>query len=103
MHDQGSWTDPEWIDNHLKAQGFSDVEVTTLRRVHRVQSAEDFVATFGPMIAYFLTKWWDEDMLRAHPAPEVTELIREHLAEKHGGQGWDLEWHIVYSTCRWEK
>lgn len=102
MHEQGKWTDLGWIKQHLESEGFSDVKVTIGRRKHRVESAGDFVETFGPMLAWFLTKWWDEETRAAHPAEEVLELVKKHLTGKYEGEGWDMEWSLIYATARWE-
>lgn len=100
LHDQGDWTSIEWIEAHLKAQGFSEVKVQAGTGKHHVESAEDFIATFGKTLSYFLPMWWDEEKRAAHPVEEVKELIKDHLREKYHGEAWDLEWMLIYSTGR---
>jgi len=102
MHEQGKWTDRGWIQQHLENEGFSEVKVTIGRGTHHVESANDFVATFGPTIAWFLSKWWDDETRAAHPTEEVMELVKKHLDEKYEGKGWDMEWSLIYATGIWE-
>lgn len=100
LHNEGDWTSIEWIEAHLAALGFSDVKVQAATGKHHVKSADDFVATFGTTLSWFLSMWWDEDMRAAHPVEEIKELTKRHLAEKYQGRPWDLEWMLIYSTGR---
>ncbi|KAJ3958267.1 hypothetical protein N0V92_005144 [Colletotrichum tropicale] len=99
LHDQGVWTDPVWIEEHLKSQGFRDVLVKVVARKHYVKSAQDFLATFGVMLGWFLASWWDEETRTAHPVSEVRGLVEKHFEEKYNGDGWDVEWMLIFSTC----
>ena len=102
LHSQGNWTETHWIKQHLEAEGFTNVKVTIGRRNHHVENAGDFIETFGPMLSWFVTQWWDEETRKAHPAAEVLELTKKHLTEKHHGQGWDMEWSLIYATAQWK-
>ncbi|KAF4483881.1 Methyltransferase tpcH [Colletotrichum fructicola Nara gc5] len=98
LHAQGVWTDPMWIEEYLRSQGFQDVVVKVVARKHHVKNAQDFVATFGVMLRWFLASWWDEETRTAHPVSEVRELVEKHLEEKYNGDGWDVEWTLIVST-----
>ncbi|KAJ0340546.1 hypothetical protein KNSL1_011500 [Colletotrichum chrysophilum] len=99
LHAQGVWTDPVWIEEHLRSQGFQDVVVKVVARKHHVNNAQDFVATFGVMLGWFMASWWDEETRTAHPVSEVRGLVEKHLEEKYNGDGWDVEWTLIVSTC----
>ncbi|KAM0435913.1 hypothetical protein ACHAPT_002805 [Fusarium lateritium] len=102
MHSQGDWANPEWIEGHLKDQGFVDVEVTSNLGRYHIKNAEEFVLSFGMMIAWLMNAAWSEETRREHPVEEVRELLRKHLEEKYGGKGWDLEWNVICMTGRVE-
>ncbi|KAF4974794.1 hypothetical protein FZEAL_8348 [Fusarium zealandicum] len=81
MHDQGDWTTPEWIEEHLKEQGFADVQVKNDSRSYCMKSAEEYVMTFGIMLSWLMNTWWSEETRREHSVEEVRELIRKHLED----------------------
>ncbi|CCF47354.1 hypothetical protein CH063_04131 [Colletotrichum higginsianum] len=98
MHDQGHWSDQDWVINHLEEQGFKDVKVKAAIGTYYVKSAEHYVSTFGIMLGWFLTQWWDKETTEAHPVNEVRELIKKHLKEKYKGEGWEMEWMLLCVT-----
>ena len=98
MHDSGRWFDAAWIEAHLRAQGFRDVAVATRPGRYRVESADEFVRCFGLMLPWLLSAWWSEEARRAHPVEEVRALVKKHLEEKHGGEGWEVTWEVIYMT-----
>lgn len=98
MHNQGNWTDAEWIEEHLQSQGFVDVKVTTNPGRYHIKSAEEFVLSFGMMIVWLMNTAWSEETRREHPVEEVRELLRKHLEEKYGGKGWDVEYNVICMT-----
>ncbi|KAJ3524948.1 hypothetical protein NM208_g11850 [Fusarium decemcellulare] len=102
MHDQGDWTTPEWIEEHLKKQGFTDVKVTTNPGRYFIKNAEEFIITFGMMVNWLMNSLWSEELRKEHPWEEVKELIRKHLEEKYKGKGWEIEWKVICSTGRVE-
>lgn len=103
MHDSGDWTDREWIETHLKEQGFPDVDVTLNPGTYHIKSAEEFVDTFGIMLSWLISSWWDEETRREHPVDEVKGLVEKHLEEKYHGKGWDINWLTICFSGRVEK
>ncbi|WAO92705.1 Hypothetical protein NCS54_01022300 [Fusarium falciforme] len=102
MHNQGDWTDPQWIEKHLKSQGFVDVQVTTNPGRYHIKNAEEYVLSFGMMLAWLMNAAWSEETRRQHPVEEVRELLRKHLEEKYEGKGWDVEWKVICTTGKVE-
>lgn len=105
LHSQGDWTDPAWIEHHLKTSvdGFTDVKVTTTSGTYHVESARHFVTLFAGMINWVTSSFWSEEVLREYPPDKVKEMVRGHLEEKYEGKGWDLYSLIICSTARIEK
>lgn len=100
MHDQGDWTNPTWIEEHLKEQGFQDVNVTVHNDKYLVKSAEEFVLQFGMMLGWLMKTWWSEEVRNEHGMDEVRELMRGHLEEKYKGEGWEIEFKMICMTGR---
>jgi ubiquinone/menaquinone biosynthesis C-methylase UbiE len=100
MHDQGDWTNPTWIEEHLKEQGFQDVNVTVHNDKYLVKSAEEFVLQFGMMLGWLMKTWWSDEVRNEHGMDEVRELLRGHLEEKHKGEGWEIEFKMICMTGR---
>lgn len=100
LHDSGDWTDPSWIEGHLKEQGLEDVEVTVNPGTYHMESADEFIMTFGMMLSWLLNTWWSEELREEHSMEEVKELIRKHLVEKYEGRGWDINWLLICMTAR---
>ncbi|KPM46134.1 hypothetical protein AK830_g442 [Neonectria ditissima] len=94
------WADAAWVEEHLRAQGFADVEVTVCKGKYRVGGGDEFVQAFGTMIAWVASAWWSAETLEAHPLVEVGELVRRHLEEKYGGEGWDIDYSVICMTGR---
>lgn len=103
MHESGKWTEADWIDSHLKSQGFKDVQVKIAPGTYRIESAEEFVTFFGMMLSYLMNTWWTEETRNAHPVEEVKELLKKHLEEKYAGEGWDISWEVICMTGIVEK
>ncbi|CAM1503114.1 Fc.00g078900.m01.CDS01 [Cosmosporella sp. VM-42] len=103
MHDSGDWTDPAWIEKHLKEEGFAEVKVTLNPGTYRMESAEEFVRTFGMMLTWLINTWWSEETREKHPVEEVKELMRKHLEEKYEGEGWEINWLLICMTASVEK
>ncbi|KAF4946399.1 hypothetical protein FGADI_11224 [Fusarium gaditjirri] len=102
MHDQGDWTNPAWIEEHLKKEGFQDVKVTAHDDSYTIESAEDYILQFGMMLGWLIKTWWSEEVQREHSLEEVKELLRDHLVEKYEGKGWDIEFKVICMTGRVE-
>lgn len=101
LHDSGHWYDPEWIQKHLEAEtlGFEKVQVKVVPGKFRVGGAAEFVGMFGMMLPWLMKSFWSEEMREAHGVEEVKGLIEKHLEEKYGGEGWELEWHVISMTA----
>ncbi|KAM4058948.1 methyltransferase [Hirsutella rhossiliensis] len=99
MHSSGRWDDAAWVEQHLrKRHGLAGVTVRTVGGRWRVEDAGEFVAAFGVMLPWLMATWWDEETRMEHPVDKVRELVRRHLAEKHGGGGWEVEWEVLSMT-----
>lgn len=96
-HESGKWYDPEWIESHLKEQGFTDVQVHVVPGQYYVENSEQFVAFFGMMISYIMNTWWSEELRGEHSVEEVKSAVREYLGKKHEA-GWDIEWEVISMT-----
>lgn len=103
QHADGHWTDPAWIEQYLRGQGFADVKVTLNAGTYRIKDADEFMRSFGTMLAWVTRTWWSEDTVEAHPLVEVRELMERHLEEKYGGKGWDIHHSVICMTGRVEK
>ena len=108
---------PEWITeagiageidrfNNLTANGggaggFADVEVRTRIHTVRVDSPEQFVRMFAPMVQWITTSFWDDaSRARAAEAGFLDRHIVEYLREKYKGQGWNQHWTYIVASCR---
>lgn len=99
LHASGRWDDAAWAERQLRDRhGLSGVTVRTVGGRWRVGGAGEFVAAFGAMLPWLMDTWWDERTRMRHPLAEVRELVRRHLEEKHGGDGWDVEWEMLSMT-----
>ncbi|KAG8668597.1 hypothetical protein FPOAC1_007980 [Fusarium poae] len=100
IHDQGEWTSPAWIEEHLKEQGFQDVQVNVDHDRYFLRSAEEYMLQCGMMLGWVMNTWWSEEVRREHPLEEVKELLRKHLEEKYDGKGWYIEFKVICMTGR---
>ncbi|KAI0411020.1 S-adenosyl-L-methionine-dependent methyltransferase [Xylaria grammica] len=91
--------DPELIPEQLRAHGFEDVQVRTAEHMMRVDSAADYLDSFGMIKDWMMRTYWSEES-KEKASAMLDEHIVRHLTEKHGGQGWDLKWTLVLATCR---
>ncbi|XWX01216.1 hypothetical protein V2A60_009242 [Cordyceps javanica] len=103
MHTSGTWYEPAWVATHLPELGLQDVKVDVQSDSYYIRSADEFVDMFGMMLGFLTKMFWSEELVAAHPADEVTELVRRHLAEKYDGQGWEVKWDVIYMTGRADK
>lgn len=103
MHGSGRWYDQAWLETHLPTLGLSDVCVTLIPGTYRVSGADEFLSYFAMMVPFLTKAFWSEETCAAHGIDEVTELVRKHLVDKYKGQGWDLDWDMLYMTGRADK
>ncbi|KAH7143800.1 S-adenosyl-L-methionine-dependent methyltransferase [Dactylonectria macrodidyma] len=103
MHSDGDWTDPAWIEDHLRSEGFSDVQVKLNPGTYHLRDADEYVTTFGAMMGWFMNTWWSEETRKAHPLEEVQRLLKSHLEEKYEGKGWDINYLVICMTGKVEK
>ena len=99
-HKCGVWTDPTWVEAHLRDQGVEDVRVQTNLGSYFVHNADEFVSTFGMMISLMMNTHWTEETRKRHPLSVVKELMKKHLMEKYQGQGWTVSWKSISMTGR---
>lgn len=100
LHSSGDWTDPAWVEGHLKELGLEHVKVTSHTITQPVANAAEFLDTFGMMLPMLINSFWDPEVVKAHPLEEVKELIVKHLDEVHGGKGWDITGEFICMSGR---
>ncbi|KAI0161938.1 S-adenosyl-L-methionine-dependent methyltransferase [Hypoxylon sp. FL1284] len=93
------WTDPEGIEEELRAHGFENIQVKTEPHITRVQSAEDFLDTYRMMKDWLINTYWSEES-KLKAKDMLDEHIVKHLKDRYNGQGWDLSWKAVLATCQ---
>jgi hypothetical protein len=93
------FTDPGLVSEQLTRHGFEDVEVRTVEHVMSVESAGDYLRTFGMMRDWMVGAYWSEESKELAKGM-LDEHIVGHLTEKYGGQGWDLTWTLILVTSR---
>ncbi|KAI1430693.1 S-adenosyl-L-methionine-dependent methyltransferase [Xylaria sp. CBS 124048] len=91
--------DPELLPACLVNAGFEAVKVQTVKHIVPMQGAEDFLKCFGMMKGWMVGAYWSEETKRKAEGM-LDDHIVKHLAEKHGGGGWDLTWTLILATCR---
>ncbi|KAF2967251.1 hypothetical protein GQX73_g6343 [Xylaria multiplex] len=96
---RAEFIDPDLIPEQLLGYGFEDVEVRTAEHIMRVESASDYLGSFGMMKDWMMQAYWSEESKEKANSMLDDHMMR-HLTEKHGGQGWDLKWTMVLVTCR---
>ncbi|KAL7948597.1 hypothetical protein V8C42DRAFT_314936, partial [Trichoderma barbatum] len=100
MHSSGHWDDAAWIEKHLAEDlGLANVSVRETRGTYRMESATEFVKSFGMMMPWVMSTFWSEEVRKEHPVEDVKELLRKHLEEKHGGEGWSIDWLEITMTA----
>ena len=92
------WTEEEGIQRELRDHGYTDIRTEKIRFTTHVDSAEQFVNTFDMPAQWIARSYWSEESLKKAEGL-LKEYMLKHLEEKHGGQGWDLEWTFVVATC----
>jgi hypothetical protein len=93
------YIDPDLVSAPLQRHGFVDVKVKTAEHVMRIESAEDYLRTFGMMRDWMVGSYWGEE-IKEKAGDVLDDHILRHLTEKHGGHGWDLTWSLILVTCR---
>ncbi|KAK5624886.1 hypothetical protein RRF57_000602 [Xylaria bambusicola] len=91
--------DPDLIPGQLRGHGFEDVKVETVEHTVRVESANDYLRNFEMMKEWMIQAYWSDESKEKAKGMLDDHMVR-HLTEKHGGQGWDLSWTAVLTTCR---
>ncbi|KAI1346516.1 S-adenosyl-L-methionine-dependent methyltransferase [Xylaria sp. FL0043] len=91
--------DANLIPEQLRRHGFKDIEVRTVEHIVRVESADDYLRSFGMMKDWMMRTYWSEESKKKEKGMLDDHIVR-HLTEKHNGEGWDLPWTLVLATCR---
>ncbi|UKZ82577.1 hypothetical protein TrVFT333_010369 [Trichoderma virens FT-333] len=104
MHSSGHWDDAAWIEKHLVEDlGLANVSVTEHRGSYKFENAAEFVLSFGMMLPWVMNTFWSEEVRKEHSVEEVKELLRQHLEEKYGGEGWSTEWLMITMSATVDK
>jgi hypothetical protein len=93
------WADPEGVERKLADHGFQDTKVETIRHTQHIHDAKDFADCFAMMISWLADTYWTPEQKAEHQGSLRQRMI-DHLEEKYGGRGWDLEWTMILATCR---
>ena len=96
----GHWTDPAWIESHLKKIGFEDVTVQTNEGSHFIEGVDEFMDMASIMIGMLMSWYWSEEQRAAHGREEVERLMGEFWREKYGEKGWWIRWTTISMTGR---
>ncbi|KAI1642369.1 S-adenosyl-L-methionine-dependent methyltransferase [Daldinia loculata] len=99
IHGKLQWTDPEGVEEELKAYGFENVQVKAVPHVVRVNSAEDYLYNYRMMKDWMVNTYWSEES-KQKAQGILDEHIVNHLKEKYNGEGWDLSWTAILATCQ---
>ncbi len=102
-HDSGHWTDPVWIESHLKELGLKNVSVEVKPGSYHIENADEFIRCISMMFGFLMKSFWSEETREAHSVEEVKGLVRRFLEEKYEGKGWDIYWKVIYMTGTVEK
>lgn len=104
MHHSGHWDDAAWIEKHLVEDlGLTNVSVKESLGTYRFENAAEFMASFGTMLPWAMNTFWSEEVRKAHSLDEVKELLKQHLEDKHGGEGWSIDWLVITMTATVDK
>ncbi|KAK2046372.1 methyltransferase domain-containing protein [Colletotrichum somersetense] len=98
LHEVGRWYDEAWVRTFLEENGFGAVEARVERGTTPIRNAKHWLDIFGPALSYVLNTTWSEELRAAHELEEVKELIAEHLEEKYGGEGWDMDYALIFAS-----
>lgn len=98
MHSSGHWYDDHWIASHLKELGLKNVSVEVKPGSYHIKNADEYVLAFSAMFSFMMKTFWSQEVREAHPVGEVTEFVRRFLDDKYKGEGWDIEWDVIYMT-----
>ncbi|KAI0132901.1 S-adenosyl-L-methionine-dependent methyltransferase [Xylariales sp. AK1849] len=93
------WTKPNRIEEKLREHGFEGVLVETIQQVQYMKSPEQFVDMFGMMLNWLVGVYWNEEQKEKYQGTMKKEVVK-HLREKHGGEGWHLDWTMILATCQ---
>ncbi len=96
---KSEFIEPDLIPEQLRRYGFEDVEIQTAEHTMRVESADDYLHSFGMMKDWMMRGYWSEES-KERASGMLDDHIVRHLTQKHNGQGWDLPWTLVLATCR---
>ncbi|KAI0892743.1 S-adenosyl-L-methionine-dependent methyltransferase [Annulohypoxylon nitens] len=99
IHGKLQWTDPEGVEEELRAHGFDNIQVKTVPHVVHVNGAEDYLRSYTMMKDWMVNTYWSEDS-KNKAQGMLDEYIVKHLKEKYNGEGWDLDWSVILATCQ---
>ncbi|KAL7812667.1 S-adenosyl-L-methionine-dependent methyltransferase [Trichoderma aethiopicum] len=100
MHHSGRWDDAAWVERHLAEDlGLTGVSVRESEGSYRFGSADEFMATFHMMVPWLMKTFWSDEVRERHSPEEVKGLVKRHLEEKYGGEGWSIGWRVICMTA----
>ena len=92
------WTEEQGIEKELRDHGYEKIRTEKISYTTHVNSAEEFVKAFDMMATWVARTYWSEESQKKAEGMLEDHMLK-HLKEKHGGQGWDLDWTFVVATC----
>ncbi|KAL2164870.1 hypothetical protein VTH06DRAFT_166 [Thermothelomyces fergusii] len=96
----GNWADVNWLRTTLEAKGLEEVKVEVFAFLSRCDGPDHFIRQCGSLLDALLMGSWPEELRQTHPKEKVLQRIKEHVANKYGGEGWDLSWVAAVATGR---
>lgn len=99
VHGKPEWVDPEGIKKALSAHGFVDIVVKTVSTPQHVKDPEEFATKFSMIFKWIMDTYWTEEQIAEYQAGFRDRVI-DHLIEKHGNSGWDLQGTAILATAK---
>lgn len=98
VHTSGTWTDADWIRDHLTELGVTDVKAEVQTGTTEVESAEQFIAIFSMMLNFLRRTFWSEEAQKQCSPEQLADHVKKHLEDKYQGKPWNIDCDIIYMT-----
>ncbi|CAG9990483.1 unnamed protein product [Clonostachys byssicola] len=99
VHGKPEWVDPEGIKKALSAHDLVDIVVRTISTPQHVKGPEEFATKFSMIFKWIMDTYWTEEQIAEYQTGFRDRVI-EHLTEKHGNSGWDLQGTAILATAK---
>ncbi|CAI6083980.1 hypothetical protein V2G26_020079 [Clonostachys chloroleuca] len=99
VHGKPEWVDPEGIKKALSSHGFVDIVVRTISTPQHVKDPEEFATKFSMIFKWIMDTYWTEEQIAEYQVGFRDRVI-DHLTEKHGNSGWDLQGTAILATAK---